>query len=98
MKTEKFYIGNIPVIVWGEWSEKVYLYVHGKMARKEEAAEFAEIAKSSGWQTVSFDLPAMEREKMRLTHVIYGMEFRTCVNWKAMFFLLGAESLCMRAA
>ena len=63
MKTEKFYIGNIPVIVWGEWSEKVYLYVHGKMARKEEAAEFAEIAKSSGWQTVSFDLPAHGERK-----------------------------------
>lgn len=63
MKTEKFYIGNIPVIVWGEWSEKVYLYVHGKMARKEEAAEFAEIAKSNGWQTVSFDLPAHGERK-----------------------------------
>lgn len=57
MNTTKFYIGNIPVIIWGEKSDKVYIYVHGKMSDKESAETFAQIAEGKGYQTISFDLP-----------------------------------------
>ena len=57
MKQAKVKIGNIPAIVWDEETSTVYLYVHGKMADKESARQFAEIAKARGYQTLSFDLP-----------------------------------------
>jgi len=57
MKTEKFYLGKIPVMIWGEKSDRVYIYVHGKMSDKESAESFARAAESRGYQTISFDLP-----------------------------------------
>lgn len=39
MKTQKFIINNIPVIIWGNESKKVYIYVHGKMSCKEYAED-----------------------------------------------------------
>ena len=57
MVANRINVGNIPVIVWGEKSEKVYLFVHGKMSSKESAERFAEIASKKGYQTISFDLP-----------------------------------------
>jgi uncharacterized protein len=57
MIINKIKISNIPALVWGEKSNKVYLYVHGKMASKESAEEIAEIAGERGYQTISFDLP-----------------------------------------
>lgn len=58
MEQKKIKIGKIPAIVWGKPSDKVYLFVHGKMSSKEAAADFAGIAAEKGYQTVSFDLPA----------------------------------------
>ena len=57
MKTQKFMLGNIPAILWGEDSNRVYVHVHGKMSRKEYAESFAAIAETKGYQTLSFDLP-----------------------------------------
>lgn len=57
MKTTKFYIGKIPVIIWGAKSDKVFIYAHGKMSDKESAESFAQIAENKGYQTISFDLP-----------------------------------------
>ena len=57
MKQISCKIGSIPVIVWGEPSEKAYLYIHGKLSRKESAESFAVLAEERGFQTVSFDLP-----------------------------------------
>lgn len=57
MNTKKLTIQDIPAIVWGEKSEKVYIHVHGKMSGKESAEEFASIAEDKGYQTISFDLP-----------------------------------------
>lgn len=54
---EKRSIGGLPAILWGKPSGKIYVYVHGKMSRKEYAEDFAVIAESKGWQTLSFDLP-----------------------------------------
>ena len=50
-------IGHIPAIVWGETSDRAYLFVHGKKSCKEEAQRFAALAASRGFQTLSFDLP-----------------------------------------
>lgn len=57
MITKKIRINNIPAIIWGEKSDKVYLFVHGKMSSKEAAEEVAKIAEQKGYQTISFDLP-----------------------------------------
>ena len=38
MKTQKFMLDDIPSILWGEDSNKVYVHVHGKMSRKEYAS------------------------------------------------------------
>lgn len=57
MKTEKIYINNIPALIWGKESENAYIFVHGKMSRKEYAKQFALIAEEKGFQTLSFDLP-----------------------------------------
>jgi len=57
MKKTRIEIENIPALVWGERSDKVYLCVHGKMSSKESAEEIAGIAAQRGYQTISFDLP-----------------------------------------
>lgn len=57
MTNRKIKINNIPSIIWGKQSDKVYIHVHGKMSRKEYAEQFAQIAEKKGYQTLSFDLP-----------------------------------------
>ena len=57
MKKEGLKIENIPAILWGKKSNKVYIYVHGKLSSKEEALSFAEKAIRKGYQVLSFDLP-----------------------------------------
>jgi len=57
MKQEILKIENIPTILWGEKSDSIYISVHGKMSRKEEAHGFAEKATAKGYQVISFDLP-----------------------------------------
>ncbi len=54
---QKLDIGGIPAILWGRPSERIYIYVHGKMSRKEYADDFARTAEEKGSQTLSFDLP-----------------------------------------
>lgn len=58
MLAVKMKLCNIPAIVWGEKSDKAYLFVHGKMSSKESAEAFAQVAMEKGYQTVSFDLPS----------------------------------------
>ncbi len=57
MKVQSVKIDNIPVMIWGEKSDNLYIHVHGKMSSKEYAEDFAEIANRKGIQTLSFDLP-----------------------------------------
>ena len=57
MEIERIKINGIPAILYGSNSDKLYLFVHGKMSNKEEAAEFAKIATERGFQVLSFDLP-----------------------------------------
>lgn len=57
MKTERLQIQGIPAVIYGEASEKVWLYVHGKQSAKEAAGRFAETVCARGWQVLSADLP-----------------------------------------
>lgn len=57
MKWETIIINDIPAILWGDSSEKIYIFVHGKMSQKEHAETFAKVAEEKGYQTLSFDLP-----------------------------------------
>lgn len=57
MLTKKLYLKGIPMIIWGEPSDKLYIHVHGKQSKKEFAEGFAKIAEKKGYQTLSFDLP-----------------------------------------
>ena len=57
MKHQKITIGLIPAIIWGDKSNKAYIFVHGKMGCKEEASAFAEEVEKKGFQVISFDLP-----------------------------------------
>jgi uncharacterized protein len=55
--TERVVIEGIPALVWGEATDRAYVFVHGKMSNKAEAEGFAAQAAAKGWQTLSFDLP-----------------------------------------
>ena len=57
MQIQSILLENIPAILWGNTSNRLYLYIHGQDANKEEAATFAEIACRKGWQVLSIDLP-----------------------------------------
>ena len=57
MLMEKFIVEDIPAVLWGEPSDKIYIYVHGKQGYKEYAESFAKVAEDKGCQTLSFDLP-----------------------------------------
>lgn len=63
MKKTRIEIDHIPALVWGEKSDKVYLFVHGKMSSKESAEGIAKIAEQRGYQTISFDLPGHGERK-----------------------------------
>ncbi|MDD3168578.1 MAG: alpha/beta hydrolase, partial [Eubacteriales bacterium] len=54
---EIFKMDGIPAVVYGEPSEKLFLFIHGKNGNKEEAESFAGIACLKGYQVLSFDLP-----------------------------------------
>ena len=59
MKIEKIKISDIPSILWGEKSNKVFIAVHGNMSNKEDDVIkiLAEEVTSKGYQVLSFDLP-----------------------------------------
>ena len=57
MKEERLFIGAIPAVVYGDPSDRAYLFVHGKCGNKEEGKEFAEIICPKGWQVLSIDMP-----------------------------------------
>lgn len=57
MKTVPFTIAHIPAVLYGENANRIWLFVHGKHGRKEEAESFAETVCSNGWQVLSIDMP-----------------------------------------
>lgn len=57
MREEYLNIGEIPAVLYGEATNRLYLFVHGKQGCKEEGKAFAEIVCSKGWQVLGIDLP-----------------------------------------
>ena len=59
MKTKKIKIDNIPSIIWGENSGKVFIAIHGNMSNKED--EIIKILAynilNKNYLLISFDLP-----------------------------------------
>ena len=56
MKEKHILVLEIPAVLYGDSSESLFLYIHGKMGCKEEAAHFAEIVCPKGYQELSIDL------------------------------------------
>ena len=79
---EKIAVEGIPAVLWGEPSDKIYIYVHGKQGYKEYAEAFAKVAEEKGYQTLSFDLPKHgERKGAPATCAIWqGISGRTGIN------------------
>ena len=59
MIKDRFNISNIPTVLWGEKSKKLFIAVHGNMSNKEDVVIqiLAEEALQKGYQVLSFDLP-----------------------------------------
>ena len=50
-------INHITAVLYGEYSDKVYLYIHDKYGCKEDARKFYEVVKEDGWQVLAMDMP-----------------------------------------
>lgn len=57
MEVRTFPIGDIPAILFGPASARVYLFLHSEGGQKEDAEEFGKIAAAHGWQTLAVDIP-----------------------------------------
>ena len=71
MKIERININNIPALIWGEESRKVFIAVHGNMSNKEDEVIkiLAEKVTSKGYQVLSFDLPEHGERKYDVTYL-----------------------------
>ena len=56
MQKSAIEIRDIPAAVWGNRSEKVYIYAHGQCGSKEDAELLASVVCEQSWQVISFDL------------------------------------------
>ena len=63
MRELLFEIKGIPAVLYGEESDRVYLFVHGKCGCKEEAKGFGETVCPRGWQVLGIDLPGHSSRK-----------------------------------
>ena len=59
MYKKELLIENIPAVLWGEKSSKLFIAVHGNMSNKSDTpiVILAEEAVPHGYQVLSFDLP-----------------------------------------
>ena len=57
MESRQFFIGDIPALLYGAPSDRVWLFLHGQQGRKEEALPFAHAACPRGAQVLAVDLP-----------------------------------------
>ena len=57
MKRNVLLLGRISAVLYGEPSDRVWLFVHGKCGCKEEGAAFGEIVCPKGAQVLAIDLP-----------------------------------------
>lgn len=64
-----FNIDNIPAILWGEYSNKIFIAIHGNMSNKEDDVIkiLASKVVDKGYQVISFDLPEHGERKEEKT-------------------------------
>lgn len=79
MKIKRIKINDIPSIIWGEKSNKVFIAVHGNMSNKEDEVIkiLAENVVSKGYQLLSFDLPEHGERKENAN---YLCKVQNCVK------------------
>lgn len=79
MRIEKIKINNIPSIIWGEKSQKVYIAIHGNMSNKEDEVIkiLADKIVDKGYQLISFDLPEHGERK---SDTNYLCKVQNCIN------------------
>ena len=66
MENRNIFINEVPAILWGQQSNRLFLYIHGKGGNKEEAAAFSEIVCRRGFQVLSIDLPEHGQRKSEI--------------------------------
>ena len=66
MENHNIFINEVPAILWGQQSNRLFLYIHGKGGNKEEAAAFSEIVCQRGFQVLSIDLPEHGQRKSEI--------------------------------
>ncbi|WP_346887386.1 alpha/beta hydrolase [Clostridium sp. UBA1056] len=78
MIKQNFKIENIPAILWGDKSDKLFVVVHGNMSNKADdfIVVFAEEATERGYQVLSFDLPEHGDRK----NETYACKVQNCVK------------------
>ena len=84
MKKQRFQIGAIPAILYGETAKRAFLFLHGQMGCKEEAEPFAQAICPKGYQVLSIDLPGhgMHRDKEEeLTPWTAVPEIQSAIHW-----------------
>lgn len=71
MKLQNTKINNIPSIIWGEESSKVFIAIHGNMSCKDDEVVkiLAEEVTKKGYQLISFDLPEHGERKNDTTYL-----------------------------
>lgn len=57
MIEKHYYIEGVPVVEYGEKTEKVILYVHGKCGNAEEGGTLSDVAVKKGYYVISAELP-----------------------------------------
>ena len=79
METKRIKINNIPSIIWGEKSSKVFIAIHGNMSNKEDKVIeiLANKVTNKGYQIISFDLPEHGERKIDTN---YLCKVQNCVN------------------
>ena len=79
MKIDRINISNIPSIIWGEKSNRVFIAVHGNMSNKEDDVIkiLAEKVINRGYQLLSFDLPEHGERKDDTNYLCI---VQNCVN------------------
>jgi len=79
MIKHNFKVANIPAILWGDKSDRLFIAVHGNMSNKEDdiISLFAEESTALGYQVLSFDLPEHGDRKNDTT---YLCKVQNCVQ------------------
>ena len=79
MKIDRINISNIPSIIWGKKSNRVFIAVHGNMSNKEDDVIkiLAEKVINRGYQLLSFDLPEHGERKENTN---YLCKVQNCVK------------------